>query len=527
MDKEVPEFRDYGDGGDLAGAHRNRRAFRFCVISIALLTFGMWIAENFIRYGQAESLYKSGITLGDRNSARVPLLQAIKQDANANETPTAKYTRAVAVRQEDDVILDWYDKAQELDSRNSSFTLRHGSRLFILGYPGAALAKYQKAELLLDETSPNALIGYLQSASIAQQKNDPGGINDAMALAARTNNREGDIIFPKPQWFLSYPETGTHFAMLQREIIDESCAPLYEFSSLIAKAISQKIEDEQFQDAKTWISQLQRMGDRLLRNAKPAGTLQALAGITIQIQSIELIEKLEVAQIGASSEETIERRVKLSNAYRQVIEYESGRDANIEEEVSIMMRPSLLGFWTWFGFVLIWVVAWCIYQLFHLQKSAWTLQHSPFGKLVLGGGAVIFLILLIMFSALGHMQDHSYQSVTFLTWAWIGTMGLLVVLGLIYPATMLANVDDASRKAGRPEEVDQIIPYAKVVYRRVYASLTLRYYGILTGFFTMTLCLWIVLYRLATELFPWQINLLAKGFLDEEIMIVERILSAL
>ncbi|MFP6617117.1 MAG: hypothetical protein VCB26_12000, partial [Candidatus Hydrogenedentota bacterium] len=283
MDKEVPEFRDYGDRGDLAGAHRNRRAFRFCVISIALLTFGMWIAENFIRYGQAESLYKSGITLGDRNSARVPLLQAIKQDANANETPTAKYTRAVAVRQEDDVILDWYDKAQELDSRNSSFTLRHGSRLFILGYPGAALAKYQKAELLLDETSPNALIGYLQSASIAQQKNDPGGINDAMALAARTNNREGDIIFPKPHWFLSYPETGTHFAMLQREIIDESCAPLYEFSSLIAKAISQKIEDEQFQDAKTWISQLQRMGDRLLRNAKPAGTLQALAGITIQI----------------------------------------------------------------------------------------------------------------------------------------------------------------------------------------------------------------------------------------------------
>jgi hypothetical protein len=193
VDKEVPEFRDYGDGGDLAGAHRNRRAFRFCVISIALLTFGMWIAENYIRHGQAESLYKSGITLGDRNSARVPLLQAIKQDAETNETPTAKYTQAIAVRQENDVILEWYDKAQQLDDRNSSFTLRHGSRLFILGYPDAALAKYQMAELLLDETSPNALIGYLQCAAIAQQKSNPGGINDAMVLAARTNNRERSL----------------------------------------------------------------------------------------------------------------------------------------------------------------------------------------------------------------------------------------------------------------------------------------------------------------------------------------------
>ena len=272
---------------------------------------------------------------------------------------------------------------------------------------------------------------------------------------------------------------------------------------------------------------MQRIGDRLVENSKPLGTLQALAGITINLQSTELKEKLEIAQTGSASEETIEQRIKLTTARDQIIEYETNRDSAIAQEVSSMMRPSLIGFGTWFILVLIWLITWAGYQLFHLQKSAWTLQHSPFGKLVLGGGAVSFLILLGMFSALAHMQDHTTQSVTMLTWIWYIIVALLILLGVIYPATMLTNVEDASRKAGRPEQVEEIIPYARVVYRRVYASLMLRYYGILTGFFTMTLCLWFVLYRLAVGLFPWQINLLADGFLQHEVALIEKIVLSL
>jgi len=527
VDKEIPEFRDYGDGGDLAGAHRDRRSFRLSVTAIALLSFGLWIAENYIRYGQIESLYKNAITLEDRNSARVGLGAAIRADEAENEIQTAKYRQALATREEDDKILVKYDEAQALDENNSSFTVRHGSRLFILGYPARALAKYQIAEQLLEDSTPNALIGYLQSAAIAQQKNDPGAINDAMVLAARTNNKEGAIVFPKPHWFFEYPQNGTQYAKLQREIIDENCAPLYAFALMTSRAIGGKIEKEQFQDADTWISQMRRMGDRLVRNAEPAGTLQALAGISIQLQSIELSEKLEIAKTGTVAEKTIEQRIKLSNARDRIIEYETNRDGKITIEVESMMRPAKLGFATWFAFVFIWLLSWCVYRLFHLQKSAWTLQHSPFGKLVLGGGVIVFLMLLIMFSVLAHMQDHSYESVTFLTRAWTVVAGLLVLLGLIYPATMLTNVEEASRKAGRPEEIDEIIPYARVVYRRVYASLMLRYYGILTGFYTMTLCLWFIVYRLIVDLFPWQINLLADGFLNEEIAIVEKILTSL
>ena len=526
MDKTTPEFRDYGDGGDLAGAHRKRRSFRLCVLSIALLTFGLWVGEHYIRYGTTESHYKNAITL-PKPSARVLLLKAIEIDKSLNETQTAKYSQALAVRQEDDIILRTFDEAQLLDDRNSSFTLRHGSRLFIMGFPDKALAKYQKAELLLEDAPPNALIGYLQSAAIAQQKGDSGAVNDAMVLAARTNNKDGDIIFPKPYWFFEYPEGGIQYAMLQREIVDESCAPLYAFNSIIAKAIVQKIEKEQFQDARTWIGQMQRMGDRLVRHAKPGGSLQALTGISIQLQVIELSEKLETAQLGAVTTETIEQRVKLANVRDQLIEYEAERDTNILMEVASMRRPSDLGFATWFLLVFIWLMAWFIYKLFHLQKSAWTLQHSPFGKLVLGGGVVVLLILLTMFSGLAHMDDHGYESVTFLTYVWFVVVVLLVILGLIYPATMLTNIEDASRKAGRPEEIDEIIPHARVVYRRVYASLTLRYYGILTGFYTMTLCLWFVLYRLTVGLFPWQINLLADGFLQREIELVQKLLTTL
>jgi tetratricopeptide (TPR) repeat protein len=527
VDKELPELPDYGDGGDLAGAHRNRRAFRLCVISIALLTFGLWMGEHSMRYGKAESAYKNSLTQEDRNSARVQLVSAIKIDKESNETQTAKYTQAWATRSEDDVILQRYDEAQAIDDRNSAFTLRHASRLFILGYPQRALAKYQKSEQLLDDTSSNALIGYLQSAAIAQQRNDPGAMNDAMVLTARTNNKDGDITFPKPHWFFDYPQDGTQYARLQRAIVDESCAPLFAFKELINRAIARKIENEQFQDAKTWIDHTKKMGERLILNSNPGGTLQALAGVEIYSLSVELNEKLEVAQLGAASEETIAQRIELSNIKEELLQYETDRDSNIAEAKNFMKRPWFLGMGTWFILVAVWTIIWCIYKLFHLQKSAWTLQHSPFGKLTLGGGTIAFLVHLLMFSALAHMQDQSPQSVTMLTWTWFAILALLVLLGLIYPATMLTNVEDASRKAGRPEEVESIIPYAKIVYRRVYASLALRYYGILVGFYTMSLCLWIVLYRLALGLYPWNINLLADGLLGKEIELVSKIASSL
>src|SRR5689334_21875501 len=80
-------FPDYGDDGDVAGAHRSRWAFRLSVISLAVLTLSSCIAEHRLRYTQAESNFLYGITQAN-DSARVFLQSAVRLDAGASKTPT-------------------------------------------------------------------------------------------------------------------------------------------------------------------------------------------------------------------------------------------------------------------------------------------------------------------------------------------------------------------------------------------------------------------------------------------------------
>lgn len=526
MNKEIPQFPDYGDGGDLSGAHRSRKAFRLCVLAIVILTGSMWIAENYMHYGHTESLYRNAITL-KRPSARVLLYSAVKADAENLDKPTAKYTQALAVREEDDKILRLYDEAQSIDDTNAMFTLRHGSRLFVLGYPEEALAKYQRAENLLESPKTNLLPGYLQAAAIAQQRDDPGAIAEALVLAARTNNREGSIVFPKPFWFPTYPRNGTQYAMLQREIIDENCAPLYALASLTSRAVSKKIGQEQYQEARTWIAHLNRMGERLVESSEPSGTLQALAGISIQMQCVELTEKLEVAQTGSVGEATINNRVRLTRARDAIIEFESTRDEKVAAQERLIRRPFLLAFGTFFLFSAIWFAAWCMYRIFHLPKSVWTLQHGLFGRITLGGACVAYVILLLLLNAISVLTTDTQSLVTVFSWVWYAATGLFLLLGLIYPATMLTSPDEASRKFGPLEDVETVSHYARIAYRKVYLSLTLRYYGMLVGLYTICICGWIIGYFMLNGLFPWQVNLIGEGYLGDEAALVTEVVRGL
>ena len=393
MDKESTQFPDYGDGGDLAGAKRLRHSFKLSVLAIVLLTIGMFVSEKRVRFGQTESLYISGITLETKASGRVLLLSAMKKDAQDNEKLNAKYTQALAVRQEEDLILRTYDEAQAIDDKNGLFTIRHGSRLFIMGYPEEALKKFERAEKLLESAQPNALPGYLQAAAIAQRRGDPATMNNAMKVVAKANG-QGDIVFPKPLWFPAYPQTGMHYAQLQREIIDETCAPLYTLTAHATKAIEDKINRGLYDDARNWLGYLQQLADRLLRQSQPQGTIQAAEGIRIKIECNELLKKIELAQEGAVSEATIGAQIKLNQIRDQLIEYEHDREDRVQQEVLRTRRPNALAFATWFVFLGIWFLAWCLCRFTTVRHAAWSLRHNRFGKCLLIGGSISFFLLL-------------------------------------------------------------------------------------------------------------------------------------
>lgn len=529
IDRERVVFPDYGDGGDLAGAKRLRYSFKLCVLAVILLTFGMFVSEKDVRFGHTESLYISGVTMTDKASGRVQLVAAIKADAAANETATAKYTQALAVRQEDDVILRTYEMAQALDDKNTPFTIRHGSRLFIMGLPDEALRKFRKAQLLTEGgQQPNALPGYLQAAAIAHKRNEPGAIKQALIAVAKANNlREGAIVFPTPFWISSYPKDGVQYAQLQREIIDETCVPLITLTTYVTKAIDEKITKGQLDEARTWIGYLEGMGDRLLENSIPQGTIQAAEGVHIKLECNRLTQKIELAQEGGVSKDTLEAGLKLEHFRDDLVAYEQARDDRIEYGVVCATRPNHLVFGTWFVFLGLWFLVWCLCRLGSVQHAAWALAYNGFTKTVLAVYTISFFVLLVCLYSFNSLEGIPDEYLSFLSWSWLLVCVITLLMGLVYPLTMLVSPEEATRKQMRPEEMDAVIPYARVAYRRAYSALVLRYCGILSGVYTMVLCSWFLLYRLVQGLFPWQVNLLADGFLDQEVLLVQQLLTTL
>lgn len=517
-------FPDYGDSGDLAGARRARRAFRLCIASFLLLTAMMWFTERFLRYEHAERLYLSALTL-PRESARVMLQQAIKTDAETHELPTPRYTQALAVRQEDDVILETFEKARAMDPTDALFTLRHGVRLFLMGRPGEAAEVFRESA---SHPPNNALPHYLEAASLARAAQSEEALNGAMVAVARTNNSGENIILPRPLWFAALPQDGYWYAELSREIVDESCAPLYHFAQQVSTAVQRQIDQHQLQIARTWSTQLQIMGERLASNSEPTGTIQGIAGITIQLRAIELLEQLVSPAIGNSPPAGLmERKEDVEEALAILNDFEMGREERIRQDIQEVKYPlKLAGYGALYVFSAH-LLALIAHRLMRLRKSIWTLPHTALGKGVLCCGCATLFVLLNLLTALQHAAEPQPEYARVITSLWWGALAVLILFGLLYPALGLKSAREVSRRAGRPEEIGETLPKARRAYRRAYAAFTMRYYGILSGSFMCTLCAWVIAVRMVTGLYPWQAELLATGLLDEEVEVIGRALALL
>jgi len=515
-------FPDYGDHGDIAGARRSRKAFRFSILAMVLLTFIMYISEQYLRYNHTESLYIHAITL-PKDSARVFLLQAIKIDKEQNEQQTAKYSQALAVRQESDKILESYEEALKIDPENTLFILRYGCRLYMEGQYAEALNQFKLVDLLLEGSTPNALPGYLQAACLVEIDRSTAGYNRAMATISRINKRNHELAYPKPFWFTEYPKTGEIYAEHNRTIIKEMIAPLEYLSNRIFNFLTLEIENGHTDDSRIWLEQMMKMGENLAFQSSPTGTLQAILGIENQIHAFTLLEKLESETLGANVEPTIEKRLRLQQALELLTAFEAERSDKLTEEKNVILLPLLITSGSILILSILWFGLFFLYKLFGLKKSAWTIPHTTMGKTMLLGGNFFLLVLLYLMTLLQHISNKSIELIQFSVVAWSVTLGIMVLFGFIYPAITLTPPEEVARRTGRPEEIDTTHRFAKSRYRKVYASLAMRYYGILNGLAILTVCIWIITYRLDMGLYPWQINLLADGFLSEEIQLIDDI----
>jgi tetratricopeptide (TPR) repeat protein len=512
----TPAFPDYGERGDRAGARRARHAFWLCVAACVVITGILWFTDKYLRHDHADRLYMSAITMNPQ-SARVLLLQAIKVDEESGEKPTPRYTQALAVRRELDVIVETYEKAYQLDPKNSLFALRYGTQLFQFDDFAKAGEIFREAALHPPE---NALPSYLEAACVAKASEGLEAVENAMVALTRANKQAKPVIFPKPIWMPStLPESGEQYARLSRGIADDVCAPLNHFANQVLDIVGAQRAEGRSRGTKRWLAELKLMGERLAEQSEPRYANAARLGLDIQAKVIKLLRTPELNDVELKPEakdELVKADIHIDDALEEILDFERGRDDRVAAGVESVWYPNVL-----YGYGALWVFGVYLFarilcRLSGARKSVSMTTQGPLGMGAVVGGMLLLFVLMHALRLSGWVQipDTSYERTVALIW-WL-VLGGLLLFGFVYPALSLKSTEEVSRRAGHPDEVEGTLRLARGAYRRAYLSLALRYQGMLLGLYICLYCAWMVSFRVSAGLYPLQINLLAPGLLEEE-----------
>jgi len=520
VNHEGPAFPEYGYGGDHAGARRVRRAFRLCVAACLCFTTALWLAEYFFRYDTAERLYVNALT-HHPESGRVMLRSAVKIDAETRESPTPKYVAALAEREEDDLVLETYEKAYKLDPDNAFLAVRYGCQLFLRGEFKEARERFREAGA---HPPKNALPGYLEAAALQWAPPAGDDLAESLSLVARTNSGGEHVTFPRPAWPTAIlPLDGAWYVKLRREAIDECCAPLYRYARFVTQRASEDIAKGQIQHWDFWPKTLQEMGERLMSRADP-GAVQTIAGIQIQLEALELRNRISEVETGAARGEFIERELELRKAHEELVTFERARDARIGKDREAYVFPWLLCGFSLACLLVFYLPVCALSKLARVGRATWTLPHSKAAKVMLttAGGTMWGLLCLVAVIQRFGPPDVDWQG--WIAYPWAAVLLGSGVFGVAYPSLRLPNVRAVADAAGAGEADDRVLQAARKCRRNAGISLMRRYYGILLGAFLCVTALWCVLYRVFVSLYPWQVALLSTGLAQEEEALVRKII---
>jgi hypothetical protein len=357
--------------------------------------------------------------------------------------------------------------------------------------------------------------------------NGDGALGEAVELIAGANNRGAKLLFPRPLWHSLLPQSGLWYAELSRDIEEKVCAPLLQLTERVCAAADRQIKRGRMESARTWLEQLQILGERLLSASERQGAHQAIAGTEILLRVLEVQIRLDAAGDGRESAELGGRKANLTQMKVMLDEFENERPGQLEAGVQEMTYPLRLAGYGFGILALAYSIALIVYRFLRFRKASWTVPHSTLGKTVFIASALLFLLILHTVGGFRSVPGSQEAYVEILAAAWWAILGLVVLFGPVYPALLLKSADEVSRRTGHPEDPAGVLKLAQRTYRRAYASLVLRYYGVLSGLYLCMLCAWIVSYRILNSFYPWQIKLLAPGFMQGEAELVNRALALL
>ena len=502
-------------GGDKTGSRRLRRSFRLCVAASVVFTTVLWLSERTLRYDLNESQFIIALT-HETESARAILRHVVKRDAELKEYPTARYVAALAEREEDDLILPTYEQACKLDPTDSFLALRYGCRLFIEERYADARSRFREAAV---QQSKNSLPKYLEAVGLSFANSENGDFSESLALIAKANAGADTVGFPQPLWTASLPARGVWYERLRRQIQDECCAPIYKYADAVLGHAKRQVNLKQVQNWDHWLETLQQMGERLAFSGEP-GSIQATAGVRIQLGALGYRERISALDTGVPAENLVERRAKLESILDLLNQFEQNRDAAIAADGRGFVFPLRLLAATAAVVFAAYCLSTLLARLAGARRTAWEIPHSRLG---LGSMAVVsaaFLALLIVISLLQfyHKGPLDLDAGKVLPVSplfsgvraiWLAVLALELVFGLIYPALQLNRGS---------------VPTAA---KAIYFSFLRRYFGVQFGLLLCLISIWVIGYRVFTSLYPWQLEILTTGLGDEERGVIELVMSLL
>ncbi len=527
----------YISPGDVAWARRARRSFRFCVTACVLFAGILWLSERYLRYELTESQYIAALTL-PTESARAILRSVVKRDAEQRDSPTAEYVAALAEREEEDNILPAYEKACSLDPNNAFLELRYGCRLFQAERYAEARDCFQRASRL---PSKNALPKYLEAAAVAfadrsrppnERGADKNNLTESLALVAKANTGDEPIVFPEPLWSDELPARGVWYAKLRRHIADECCGPLYKYVDLVLSEAKHEINLRNVQYWDSWLATIEIMGQRLIAGTDP-GTVQATAGVRIQLDVLAQRDAVARVESPAAGAAFAERRRKLTEALARLNEFESYRDQRIASARAAYTLPLALCGQAMALMFLVFFLTWLVGRILRTDRTTWALPHTRAGLWFLSGSSVALLFLLVVMSVAQHLGVTWHIPVVRLLWRLV--IAGVLLFSLVYPRRALRRLS----ASGTPAETRGCNPLSTESHEegrghperrwmwKAYASYWRRYCGIFTGLLLCVVSVWVVGYRVAFALYPFQVELLVPGFESQETQVVRDAVSLL
>lgn len=541
MSERDIRFPEYGQAGDNVSARRIRHAFRYLVLALLLLTFGLWLSENYLRYTKAERLYRMALT-HERDSARALLRNLVPEGGEVPQDPRlARYLAALAFIEDstdererlgiheeyavDPLVIERYEQALQADRRSEFILLSYGCALFLDAQYTRARDRFRDARSVTDQ--PNALSAYLEAAARAAV----GEMAEALSLVRQTNgNTEARLRMPEPLWHASMPRRGMWYARVRDEVTERFLAPLFTMKNQVLGRIALEQRgagaDDAARplDADAWLRHFELLGKRLAgespgQDGAPVSLMQVRAGIHFEYEALRLRQQVEPGGGPAGA-----RLETLKRARARLDDFAAGREARIAAHEGVVARPVRLytmGLLVLGGF---YVFSYLLAKRVHAGRMYWSLAHPAWGRAAILAMAAGLTVLLFAFTVIMRVTLAPTPWLAGCTYAWYGLVALLAGFGCLYPALLLSPARRVvmAHESGGPS--GELLRHAQRARRTAYVSMLRRYFGVVMGVYLAVFCVWMLGFRILTGLYPvLERKLLVTGLLEQEWEVVRQV----